>query len=81
MEAGELGVFRSHLIERRDRIEAVRGSEGESPDLARLLGEVDAALERVEHRTFGICGRDRSIRQASWCKLHPAWRAGEQAQT
>ncbi len=55
MEAGELGVFRSQLIERRDRIEAVRASVGESPDLARLLGEVDAALERMEHGTFGIC--------------------------
>jgi sigma-B regulation protein RsbU (phosphoserine phosphatase) len=55
MEAGELGVFRSQLIERRDRIEAVRSSVGESPDLARLLGEVDAALERVEHGTYGIC--------------------------
>ena len=55
MEAGDLGVFRSQLIERRDRIEAVRASVGESPDLARLLGEVDAALDRMEHGTFGIC--------------------------
>jgi len=55
MEAGELGVFRSQLIERRDRIEAVRSSVGDTPDLARLLGEVDAALERMERGTFGIC--------------------------
>ncbi len=55
MDAGELGVFRSELLERRNRIEAVRGSAGESPDLARLLCEVDAALERVGQGTFGIC--------------------------
>ncbi|HXN48992.1 MAG TPA: TraR/DksA C4-type zinc finger protein, partial [Bryobacteraceae bacterium] len=55
MDAGELGVFRSQLVERRGRIEAVGASVGESPDLARLLGEVDAALARIEHGTFGIC--------------------------
>jgi len=55
MDAGELGVFRSQLMERRGRIGAVRASVGESPDLARLLGEVDAALARMEHGTFGIC--------------------------
>lgn len=55
MEAGELDVFRSQLIERRSRIEAIRSSVSESPDLARLLGEVDAALERMERGTYGIC--------------------------
>jgi len=55
MDAGDLGVFRSQLIERRGRIEAVRNSAGESPDLARLLGEVDAALERMERGTYGLC--------------------------
>jgi sigma-B regulation protein RsbU (phosphoserine phosphatase) len=55
MEAGELGVFRSQLLERRRRIEAARASLGESADLARLLGEIDAALERVEQGTYGLC--------------------------
>jgi sigma-B regulation protein RsbU (phosphoserine phosphatase) len=50
-----LGVLRSRLIERRDRIAQVRGSGGETAELARLADEVDAALARMEGGTFGIC--------------------------
>jgi sigma-B regulation protein RsbU (phosphoserine phosphatase) len=55
MDAGELGVLRAHLLERRDKIGAVRASVGESADLRRLLDQVDAALERMEQGTYGLC--------------------------
>jgi sigma-B regulation protein RsbU (phosphoserine phosphatase) len=55
MDQAETGVFRQQLLERRGKIVEARAAVGESADLARLLGEVDAALDRVARGTFGIC--------------------------
>jgi sigma-B regulation protein RsbU (phosphoserine phosphatase) len=55
MEQGEMSAFRTQLLERRGKIEAARGVVGESAELARLLGEVDAALDRMEQGTYGLC--------------------------
>jgi phosphoserine phosphatase RsbU/P len=46
--------FRPQLVERRARLQAASGSV--SPDyLNDLIAEVDAALERIEVGSFGIC--------------------------
>lgn len=48
----EAVLFRSQLLERRSRLEAVRL---ESEQATRLLREIDAALERMEVGTYGRC--------------------------
>jgi sigma-B regulation protein RsbU (phosphoserine phosphatase) len=55
MDQAETGMFRQQLLARRSKIVEARAVAGESADLARLLGEVDAALARVAQGTFGIC--------------------------
>jgi sigma-B regulation protein RsbU (phosphoserine phosphatase) len=44
----------SQLVDRRGRLQSAL-MRGQDPDLQRLLGEVDAALERVALGTYGIC--------------------------
>ena len=43
------------LRERRERLEAALVQAPAAPDLGRLLGEVDAALERLGNGTYGLC--------------------------
>lgn len=47
--------LRDQLLDRRKRLEETIASTGLEEQLVRLLGEVDAALGRVDHGTFGIC--------------------------
>ncbi|MGH9431134.1 MAG: SpoIIE family protein phosphatase [Terriglobia bacterium] len=47
--------LREQLTERRERLVSAIAVSHASSNLAQLLGEVDAALERVEAGTFGIC--------------------------
>src|SRR5262249_26677145 len=48
-------ILYSELYARRGRLqEAIRGAEDVAP-LESLLGEVDAALERVARGTYGLC--------------------------
>lgn len=55
MENVETPLLRSELVERRGRLLAARTAHPEMGDLTRLLGEVDAALDRMELGTYGIC--------------------------
>jgi sigma-B regulation protein RsbU (phosphoserine phosphatase) len=55
MAPGESPLLHPQLLDRRRRLEAVRAAQPASADLARLLEEVDAALERVAQGAFGIC--------------------------
>ena len=48
-------MFRSQLLDRRNKLEAVRSAVPGSTDLNRLLSEVDAALERMSRGTYGLC--------------------------
>ncbi len=48
-------VMREQLIQRRERVESAITSAGPDPQLTALLQEVDAALERFESGTYGIC--------------------------
>lgn len=43
------------LRERRDRLAHAVREPGSPPELSRLLGEVDAALDRIRGGTYGIC--------------------------
>jgi sigma-B regulation protein RsbU (phosphoserine phosphatase) len=49
------GYFRDQIQERQRRLEAALAQGLDAPQLRRLLAEVDAALERLEHGTFGLC--------------------------
>lgn len=48
-------VLREQLLERREKLQEARPLAGQDPDLARLLNEVDAALERFQKGTYGLC--------------------------
>jgi phosphoserine phosphatase RsbU/P len=48
-------VMREQLMDRRERVEKAISSAGPNPQLTALLREVDAALERFESGTYGIC--------------------------
>jgi sigma-B regulation protein RsbU (phosphoserine phosphatase) len=48
-------VLRERLLSRRDRLRAAIPVAARAPDLVQLLGEVDAALERMDGGTYGIC--------------------------
>ena len=48
-------VFGPQLRERRARLERAQQGGARPPEVARLLAEVDAALERLEHGSFGLC--------------------------
>jgi phosphoserine phosphatase RsbU/P len=55
MEAQQEAALRGELVERRGRLESAIGSSGGNEQLVRLLGEVDAALERFDLDTYGLC--------------------------
>lgn len=47
--------MRSELMSRRGRLESAAGSERGGGEIARLLAEVDEALQRLDAGTFGLC--------------------------
>lgn len=49
------GMLRDELLNRRGRLEIAKSQNGFDPDFTRLLNEVDAALQRFENGTFGLC--------------------------
>jgi phosphoserine phosphatase RsbU/P len=52
----DLGIHARHqLLQRRQRLERVIADAPEEASLTRLLEQVDAALGRIEHGTFGVC--------------------------
>lgn len=55
MAKPEDAPMRKQLIDRRSRLERARNISPEDPQVERLLGEVDAALERMEQGTYGLC--------------------------
>src|SRR6267142_7268021 len=48
-------VMHGELVQRRDRVAAAISSAGPDPQLTALLHEVDAALQRFESGTYGLC--------------------------
>jgi len=47
--------FQQQLAVRRERLQAINERNGASPEISRLVAEVDAALARLDSGTFGIC--------------------------
>lgn len=48
-------LFRTELVERRERLARVVIESPRDTRLAGLLSEVDSALERIENGTYGLC--------------------------
>ncbi|MEW6735887.1 MAG: SpoIIE family protein phosphatase [Acidobacteriota bacterium] len=48
-------IIQNQLFDRRKKLEDAIADLGEDRELKHLLNEVDAALERIEHGSFGIC--------------------------
>ena len=48
-------AMREQLLERRHRLEVAAVEVEDGGQLRRLLGEVDAALARMEQKTYGLC--------------------------
>jgi sigma-B regulation protein RsbU (phosphoserine phosphatase) len=54
METTAFPLFREQLIERRQKLESLPAGQA-STDVARLIDEIDAALERITGGTYGRC--------------------------
>ena len=48
-------LLRDQLIDRRHKLEIATNGFAEATELRRLLQEVDAALQRMDHGTYGLC--------------------------
>ena len=48
-------LLREQLIDRRQKLEAVAHGFHRPPELAQLLQEVDAALDRMDRGVYGLC--------------------------
>lgn len=48
-------VFRSQLLDRRQKLEVVRSARPEAGEIESLLEQVDDALDRLERGTYGLC--------------------------
>jgi sigma-B regulation protein RsbU (phosphoserine phosphatase) len=55
MENTALPFFRDQLVDRRRRLEAASVTAEAALEAARLLQEIDAALDRLQRGTFGLC--------------------------
>ncbi len=51
----ETNIFQSELLQRRERLERAVERNRTDAHLAQLLEEVDSALQRIEHGTYGLC--------------------------
>jgi len=55
MASVETLILKSQLLDRRGRLESAQAAHPQVDHLARLLDEVDAALERMDQGVFGLC--------------------------
>lgn len=51
----DLSIARQQLFDRREKLERARPTLPRSDELSRLLRDVDAALERIDNGTYGLC--------------------------
>jgi RNA polymerase-binding transcription factor DksA len=47
--------FRDQLLDRRTKLEQARELSPEDIQIGRLIGEVDAAIDRLNNGTYGLC--------------------------
>jgi sigma-B regulation protein RsbU (phosphoserine phosphatase) len=55
MESADYFELRKQLNERRDRLDVLGARVGRLPEVVRLISQVDAALERMDGGTYGLC--------------------------
>lgn len=55
MEVTTLSLVREQIVDRRTRLQSAVGALGPRPELLHLLAEVDAALNRIDVGTYGLC--------------------------
>lgn len=55
MESNKTNLLRDQLLERRHSLETAVRKSGENARIARLLQDVDAALERMADGSYGLC--------------------------
>ncbi len=55
METSDLTTIKNQLVERRQRLQQSANQISDSESLYGLLREVDAALERIDKGSYGIC--------------------------
>jgi len=55
MAVNTLSPLRETLLDRRQKLGAAAAVRGAAPGLDRLIGEVDAALARMESGSYGLC--------------------------
>lgn len=55
MATPEVDYLRTQLQERRKKLETTASDRGRAAELGHLLAEVEAALARLEHGSYGIC--------------------------
>jgi len=55
MEAYQREAIRAQLVDRRQRLTTAVNHVEESTHLVQLLQQVDAALERMDHGSYGLC--------------------------
>lgn len=48
-------ILHDQLRQRHDRLNSAIAVRGRQPELLELLQRVDAALERVENNSYGLC--------------------------
>jgi sigma-B regulation protein RsbU (phosphoserine phosphatase) len=48
-------ILRKQLMDRRQKLETASVETKKIPDIARLINEVDSALERIDKGTYGLC--------------------------
>ena len=64
-------VMREQLVSRRERVATAISAAGHDPQLTALLREVDAALERFESGTYGVCEGCRDAVEAERLIANP----------
>ena len=55
MDAVATAAVHAELAGRRSQLEAALASMGRPPALVQLLEDVDSALQRIDHGTYGLC--------------------------
>ena len=63
-------ALRPRILERRARLQQAAGSVSDAY-LSELLSEVDAALERIDHGTYGICELCHDTIEADRLEVNP----------
>ena len=74
MEATEQVALRRQLVERRQKLESALPRLREREPVLALLQEVDAALERIDRGSFGVCEACQGAIEADRLRVDPLTR-------